>query len=132
GTPPSNPSLLVDQTVTIAAANQFNQLNLGASGPVINSGDFYVGYVVDTANGIFPDVGRVLFPGIRSFASNNGGQTYQMFNVQAQDGQQFNAAIRAVVNTRLNGKMSAQGLMDFFGHETIEMIEPELIWIDLQ
>jgi hypothetical protein len=127
GTPPSNPTLLVDRTimVTIPADNQgqLNTLTLGAAGPLIDAGDFYVGYVVDTANGIFPDGGRVLFPGMRSFASSNGGQTYAVFDLQSNTGQPLNVIIRAGVNTTpsmMNG--TTDEIFDASGEEQRQKI----------
>jgi hypothetical protein len=111
GTPPFNPSLVVDQTITITVPSfsqgQFNTLTLGASGPITSSGDFYIGYVVNTSSGIFPDAGRVLFPGIRSFVSRDGGFSYQTFDLRDPNtGRPLNVAIRASVNTTPFGSSS--------------------------
>jgi hypothetical protein len=131
GTPPPNRPLVVDQTIpiTIPGPNlgQFNVLTLGAAGPVIHSGDFYVGYVVDTSRGIFPDVARVLFPEIRSFASQDGGRTYQTFDIQdTSTGLLFNVLIRAIVNTNLAGRSSTtiQGSQDEVRMEKILIDRP--------
>jgi hypothetical protein len=138
GAPPFNPPLVVNQTVTVTVPSggggQFNRLNLGAGGPVISQGDFYVGYVVDVPNGIFINAGRVLDPNIRSLVSTNGGQTYQQLNIQDGNGQLFNVAIRAAVNTRpFNNVMpSAKDANEVRDHEVIEMIEPQAVSIDIR
>jgi hypothetical protein len=109
GAPPFNPPLLVDQPVLVNLnfeGGAYVTLPLGVEGPVIFSGDFYVGYVVDTPRGIFPDMGRALLSGLRTFASADGGQTYQVFNLQDGSGQLFNVVIRAGVNTAPFSKTS--------------------------
>jgi hypothetical protein len=137
GTPPSNPSLVVNQTLTISlpgdGRGRFNTLNLGGGGPLINSGDFYVGYVVDTDNGIFPDAGRVLDENVRSFVSTNNGQTYQILNIEdPSTGRLFNVAIRATVNTRPFGKMSAEAPSDLSGRDGIDAALPRTLSVNVQ
>jgi hypothetical protein len=134
GSPPTSPFLTVNRTMIINVPadgrGQFNTLTLGASGPVISSGDFYVGYVVDTSNGIFPDAGRVLFPGIRSFFSSNGGITYQTFDIQDPgSGRLFNVAIRASVNTApfSNAPLMLEGSEDEAIKENVPIIRPKMI-----
>jgi hypothetical protein len=138
GVPPFNPSLLINQTIIINLPSdgrgRFNTLSLGANGPVINQGDFYVGYVVDTPNGIFPDAGRVVYPDIRSFASVDGGHSYQQLNIQDTGGQLFNVAIRATVNTNPfgNTKMSAAASDDVQGSKEVELALPRPIYVDVR
>ncbi|MBI3949923.1 MAG: hypothetical protein HY314_05660 [Acidobacteria bacterium] len=132
GFPPFNPPLLVNQTVIInlpaGGQGAFSTLNLGASGPIINQGDFYVGYVIDTFNGIFLNLGRVIYPNIHSFFSNNNGQSYQQLTVQDNMGRQFNAAIRGIVNTTpfSSEKQSAEGMEDLQTLKEIEVIPLDL------
>jgi hypothetical protein len=128
GTPPFNPSHVFDQTVTVAAAG-FNTLNLGGSGPVINQGDFYVGYVIDTSNAMFLNLGRAIYPSLRSFFSSNGGQTYQQLD-RIVDGTPTAAAIRATINTRPFGKVSATATGDGAMREDIRMLRPRVITIE--
>ena len=134
GVPPFNPPLVVNQFATVnlppGSDAAFNTLDLGNGGPVIFSGDFYVGYVIDTFNGIFPNLGRVIYPNFRSFVSTNGGQSYQPLNIQDQMGHAFNVAVRAVVDTMPFGKLSAEDAGDRQGDEEIEMIRPRMIPID--
>jgi hypothetical protein len=98
GTPPLNSPLIVDQTVMTDSAGVAT-VSLGVGGPLIQSGDFYVGYVVDLSNGTFPEIGRVLFSGMRSFISRDGGQTYQTADFRDRNGRPVNVQVRASVNT---------------------------------
>lgn len=126
-TPPFNPPLVVNQTILASVpANQgvFNTLMLGSSGPVINSGVFYVGFVADPANGIYPDGGRALNPAIRSFLSFNG-QTYQLSTIQDGAGRFFNVGIRPVINTRPFGKATEP-----VQQEKLESIRPRVVPIE--
>lgn len=131
GTPPPNRPLVVDRTITINIPGpnqgQFNTLILGAGGPVISSGDFYVGYVVNTSRGIFPDAGRALFPNVRSFISGDGGRTYRIYDLrETGTGQPFNVAIRASVNTNPAGSSSPaiQGSQEEFAIDKILLDRP--------
>jgi hypothetical protein len=134
GAPPFNPPLVVNQFATVnlppGSEGAFNTLDLGSGGPVIFSGDFYVGYVIDTFNGIFPNLGRVIYPNLRSFVSTNGGQSFQPLNIQDQMGRTFNVAVRVGVDTMPFSKQSAEGSDDLQGREAIEIIRPRMIPID--
>jgi hypothetical protein len=125
--PPFNPALVVDRTILASVpANEgaFNTLSLGSGGPVINSGVFYVGFVADPANGIYPDGGRALNPNIRSFQSFNG-QSYQLSTIQDGAGRFFNVGIRPTINTRPFGKTSEPA-----EQEKLELIRPRVIPIE--
>ncbi|MBI4469850.1 MAG: choice-of-anchor D domain-containing protein [Acidobacteria bacterium] len=111
GAPPSNPSLLVNQTMVIDVPSngdgQFNTLNLDSNGPVIFQGDLYVGYVVDTPNGVLLNTGRAFNTSLRSFMSSNGGVSYQVLNRKDNDDRWLNAVIRPALNTRPFGVVPA-------------------------
>lgn len=134
GVPPFNPPLVVNQfaTITLPPGSEaaFNTLDLGNGGPVIFSGDFYVGYVIDTSKGIFPNLGRVIYPHLRSFVSTNGGQTYQQLEIQDAMGRLFNVAVRAVVETMPFGKLPPEDSSDFQGDPVLERIRPRIVLID--
>jgi hypothetical protein len=136
GVPPVNPALVVNTmgTITIqGGAATFNTLNLGANGPLINSGDIYVGYVADPANGIFPDAGRALDPNVRTYLSSNGGVSYQVSNIVDNTGQVFNVAIRSTINTRPFGKTSSADSSDaWFTYEIVPGLLPRPVIIDLR
>jgi hypothetical protein len=63
----------------------------------------------DTANRIHLNLGRVIYPGVRSFVSTDFGRSFQQLLVQDANGRQFDGAIRPIVNTRPYGEEGAAG-----------------------
>lgn len=103
GQPPANPSLLLDRTINLPTlpTNRIFDLVV-TNGPVINSGDLYVG--VQTAGAILPiaaDVnGRQQG---RSFISINNGTSFQPLMTQnAPTPTTVNFALRAYVSEPFN------------------------------
>jgi hypothetical protein len=98
--PPSNPTLLVNQTVTIPtlpASGAFIDFPI-QNGPTINSGDFYVGFQAPNPMGGVLFVGdRTGPPQQRAFFSQDNGQTYQG-PLTVSGGQPINLMMRAVVS----------------------------------
>lgn len=103
GQPPANPSLLLDRTINLPTLPNNRIFDLVVTnGPVINSGDLYVG--VQTTGAILPiaaDVnGRQQG---RSFISSNNGTSFQPLMTQnAPTPTPVNFALRAYVSEPFN------------------------------
>ncbi len=101
GQPPANPSLLVNQTLTITALPVGSRVLevLIPNGPVINGGDVYVG--VQTSSGSVPIAadsnGQQR---LRSFISTNNGQSWQtLMTLNAPTPATVNFIARALIST---------------------------------
>jgi hypothetical protein len=101
GQPPANPTLLVNQTVTISALPVGSRVLevLIPSAPVINGGDIYVG--VQTSSASVPIAadsnGQQR---LRSFISTNNGQSWQtLMTVNAPAPATVNFIARALIST---------------------------------
>ncbi len=96
GQPPSNPTLAVNQSVTIPRIGSF--VDFAVSGPTISAGDFYVGYQAPNPhNGVGFPVDTNGVAQRRGFFSIDNGVTY-LGPIQFTDGTQMNVMIRAVVS----------------------------------
>ncbi|MGH9939049.1 MAG: choice-of-anchor D domain-containing protein, partial [Blastocatellia bacterium] len=97
--PPSNPTLLVNQTVTIPIMDILGGELIDfqiQNGPTISSGDFYVGFQAPSPAGSVSFAGDTTGqPRQRSFASINNGQTFQ--GPLTSNGLLVNLMIRAIV-----------------------------------
>ena len=101
GRPPANPQFLYDQTVTIPAISSGRFVEFTIDGPLIESGDFYVGVQsLTTPVGIAIDTNGV--DAKRSFVSQNNGVSFQPLNTLVGGTGSANLMVRTVVSFPLS------------------------------
>ncbi|HKE05470.1 MAG TPA: choice-of-anchor D domain-containing protein, partial [Blastocatellia bacterium] len=96
--PPHNPTLLVDQTVTIPSLpplGGFIDFPI-QNGPTINSGDFYVGFQAPNPAGAVIFAGDTGQPQNRAYVSFDNGRDFRLLSA-IPDLPPFNLMIRAIV-----------------------------------
>lgn len=96
--PPNTPSLLVNQTVTIPSlppAGKYIDFPI-QNGPTISSGDFYVGFQVNSEGGAGFVGDLTGQPQRRAFSSTDNGKTFQG-PLTVSNGAPVNLMVRAVV-----------------------------------
>jgi uncharacterized protein (TIGR03437 family) len=125
--PPSNPTYLVNQTVTIptvSATGEFAEFPL-ANGPTINSGDFFIGFQQSADNTVpffWYDTNEPLAN--RGYASFNNGVSYTGdIRVGTETGPFVNFMLRALVSVPGAGPLATVSAASF----TAEALAPETI-----